>query len=205
MRRVPSTTRSRPARSSVVLTCSYPSSPSSPSTRGESPAATSSTSAPPGAARRARRARRPPSPPRRRAPLAAPSRAPRARASRAPPGRTYGGFETTRSHGPSGRPVNRSHSRSSIARPVRTAFAPATSSASGRRVDAGDARTRMLVRDRERDRAAPRSDVEDARARRGPAIRARQRSTTTSVSGRGTSTRRSTLSTSRRKPHSPST
>ena len=38
-----------------------------------------------------------------------------------------------------------------------------------------------------------------------PAIRARQRSTTTSVSGRGTSTRASTFSVSRRNPHSPST
>ena len=45
-------------------------------------------------------------------------------------GRTYGGFETTRSQGPAGSPVKRSHSRSSIATPVRSAFAPATSSAS---------------------------------------------------------------------------
>ena len=47
--------------------------------------------------------------------------------------------------------------------PVRTALAPAISSAPGRRVDPRDARTRMLVGDRERDRAAARSDVEDAR------------------------------------------
>ena len=73
---------------------------------------------------------------------------------------------------------------------------------------------RRRSRSRERRDARPRWRARSRRspcprraraARAQPASRARHRSTTTSVSGRGTSTRRSTASVSRRKPHSPRT
>ncbi len=151
------------------------------------------------------RARRPRSPPRRRAPPAAPSRAPRARASSISSGRTYGGFDTTRSHGPSGSPV------------IEVPFAqldrePPSGARSRRRPRA----RRPTRRSRSRRARGCSSAIASAiaplpvptsrtRGSARPAIRARQRSTTTSVSGRGTSTRRSTPSVSRLKPHSPST
>ena len=190
--RVPSTTRSRPARSCVVVTSAYP----RLAEQRRDPCRVARTrprarARLPRGGRRPRPVRRPRSPPRRRARPAAPSRAPPARASSISSGRTYGGFETTRSHGPSGSPVKRSHSRSSIASPVRSAFAPATSSAPD---DASIPVTRAPGCSSAIASAIAPLPVPTSRTRGSarPAIRARQRSTTISVSGRGTSTRRST-------------
>ena len=59
--------------------------------------------------------------------------------------------------------MKRSHSRSSTESPVRSALAPATSSAPGDASTPVTSAPRMLVRDRERDRAASRPHVEDVR------------------------------------------
>ena len=67
-------------------------------------------------------------------------------------------------------------------------------------VAAGHDQIGTLVLQRERDRAAAGTDVEHARAR--AAARA-PTSTSSSVSGRGISARRSTASSSRRKPRRP--
>src|SRR5918994_3609260 len=109
--RAPSTTRSRSARSLVVVTSAYPSASSNEATRGASSAATSSTSAPP--------SRRTSTAPRTTASVApvptSASCGSQSRTSGSSPsissGSTYGGLETTRSHGPSGRAEKKSHSR----------------------------------------------------------------------------------------------
>ena len=105
-------------------------------------------------------------------------------------GSTYGGFETTRSNGPSAGRARRSPSTQLDLEPRRSAFSRASASASGETSSAVDARAGLLVGDRERDRAASRCrrraraaldalEQREARARRA-----------ISVSGRGTSARR---------------
>ncbi len=159
---------------------------------------------PPTRGRRGPRARRPRSHPRRRAPARGSHSRTSGSSVSISSGRTYGGFETTRSHGPAGNPAKRSHSPSSIAIPVRTALAPATSSAAE---EVSIAVTRApgcssAIASAIAPLPVPTSST---RGRSLPAIRTRQRSTTISVSGRGTSTRASTCSVSRRNPHSPRT
>ena len=152
--------------------------------------------------RRARHARPPPSHPRRRAPRAAPSRAPRARASRSRPA---GRRADSRRRGPTapvGGRANRSRCDELDGEP------------GSRRVRAGRPRARRATR-RSRSRARrgcssaiasaiaplPGPDVEHARRLDDSRMSARQRSTTTSVSGRGTRTRASTVQ--RQPPESP--
>ena len=104
--------------------------------------------------------------------------------------------------GPSRRPAGRpggARRRGPCAR-----GSPRPARARPRRRRCRDPGARMLVGDRERDRPRSRCRRRRPAARRGPAISARQRSTTISVSGLGMSARRSTVSVSRRKPHSPS-
>ena len=77
--------------------------------------------------------------------------------------RTYGGFDTTRSQGPSGKPVEtgrRERSRRRVRFGPRSRARPRARRPS---VDRRDARPRCFVGDRERDRPASGADVENAR------------------------------------------
>ena len=137
------------------------------------------------------------------APAAAPSRAPPAGAPSSSSSRTYGGFETTRSNGPSS-PSSRLVSTSSTSRPSRSAFSRASASASG---ETSVAVTRApgcssAIESAIAPLPVPTSTTRGASS---PAIAASARSTTISVSGRGTSARASVCSVSRRKPQSPRT
>ena len=110
-----------------------------------------------------------------------------------------------RSHGPAGKPSKRSWRSSSTARPVRARVLGGERERLGGAVDAGDVGARVLVGDRERDRARSRADVEHARLLDCPrSARARARRGSPSRAA-GSSARGSTVSVSRRKPHSPRT
>ena len=120
------------------------------------------------------------------------------------PASTYGGFETTRSNGPS-RPASRSPSRNSTASAVRLGVLLRQLESARRDVRGVDAGARAVpARSRARSRRCPyrRRRPGATRSRRAAA---RQRSTTISVSGRGTSARASVFSVKRRKSQSPST
>ena len=109
------------------------------------------------------RARRPRSRPCRRAPRAAPSRAPPAGARRARPARRTAGSRRRGPTAPPGGPSKRSCCASSTVEAGAGQRSRARARARRRGVDAGDARARVLVGDRERDRAGARADVEHAR------------------------------------------
>ena len=136
---------------------------------------------------------------------AAPSRAPPARAPSSSPASTYGGFETTRSNGP-GEAVEQVSPRGTRRRARSPpAFSPRERERVGRDVGRVHAGARVLLRrSRARSRRCPCRRRRPA-ATRSPASSARHRSTTISVSGRGTSARASVFSVSRRKPQSPRT
>ena len=116
--------------------------------------------------------------------------APRPAASRARRAGTYGGLQTTRSIRPrSSAGIGRADRprRPSTPAPARRAFSRARSTASGDRSVANTRGARVLVGDRERDRAGPRAtSTTDGAAT--PAIAVERDSTRTSVSGRGTNT-----------------
>ena len=117
---------------------------------------------------------------------------------------TYGGFETTRSNGPS-RPASRSVSTSSTVEPVGGGVLARERERVGRDVGRVDARVRELVLQRQRDRARAGADVERRAApRRRRAVRgtARRRSRSP-VAARARARR--VFSVSRRKSQSPST
>ena len=117
-------------------------------------------------------------------------------------GRTYGGLETTRSQSDPGRPESMSCRRKSTAIPVLVAFSRASESASS---ETSMPVTRAPGCSSAIASAIAPEPVPTSRTRGAstPRMRARQRSTTVSVSGRGISARPSTISVRRRKPHSP--
>ena len=128
--RRPSTTRSIPARSGVTRTSSKPSSSSSAAVGAAWPSPTSSASAPPGASTLADpRATASTAPSALSAACGSQSRTSGCNVARSAAS-TYGGFETTRSHGPAGRPSKRSWLASCTAMPVRETFSAASASAS---------------------------------------------------------------------------
>ena len=151
-----------------------------------------------------RPARRPRRPRAERAPPRAPSRAPRARASRSFVGSTYGGFDTTRSHGRRGaRRTGRGARARRRARCARRSRARARAPPRRRRSPVTRAPgCSSAIASAIAPQPVPTSSTRGASS---PSSSARHRSTTTSVSGRGMSARRSTVSVSRRNPHSPST
>ena len=154
----------------------------------------------------ARRVARPaaPSAPRRRAPRAAPSRAPRARARRARPARRTAGSRRRGRTGPS-TPSSRSARTKVDVEPVRArVLARERERVSRQRRSRPRARPGARARSRARSRRVP-VPTSSTRGASHVAISARQRSTTISVSGRGTSARASVCSVSRRKSQSPST
>ena len=120
------------------------------------------------------------------------------------PASTYGGFETTRSNGPA-RPASRSPSRNSTSRPFACCVlagqferASASCRSQATRAPGRSCAIASAI-------APPPVPTSTTRGESMPSSRARQRSTTISVSGRGTSARASVFSVSRRKSQSPST